>query len=135
MSAPAVGGRRGDDRGQATVELALAFPLVVVMVLAVVQVALVGRDQVAVELAAREAARAASVSADPHDAAQAAARATTSLQPLQVSVRTAGQTVTVTVSYVNTTDAPLIGRALGDVTLTATATMHIEPPTSPVPVR
>lgn len=121
--------RRGDDRGQAAVELALAFPLVVVMVLAVVQVALVARDQVVVELAAREAARAASVSADPHGTAHAAARATTSLHPLQVSVAVSAQTVTVTVSYVNTTDAPLIGTALGDVTLTATATMHVEPVT------
>lgn len=128
MNTDAAGGGHHDERGQAAVELALAFPLVVVMVLAVVQVALVGRDQVAIELAAREAARAASVSADPHGAAQAAARATTSLQPLHVSVHAGGETVTVTVSYVNTTDAPLIGSALADVTLTATATMHVEPP-------
>ena len=120
---------RRDDRGQAAVELALVFPLVVVMVLAVVQVALIARDQVVIELAAREAARAASVSADPHGAALSAARAATSLHPLQVSVDTSARTVTVTVSYVNTTDAPLIGNALGDVTLTATATMHLEPPT------
>ena len=48
------------------------------------------------------------------------------LQPLHVSVHAGGETVTVTVSYVNTTDAPLIGSALADVTLTATATMHVE---------
>lgn len=109
-------------------ELALAFPVVVMMVLAVVQVALVTRDQLVVELAAREAARAASVSADPHGAAHAAANAVTSLRPLHVHVQEAPRAVTVTVGYVNRTDAPLIGYLLGDVRLAATATMSIEPP-------
>ena len=56
---------RDGDAGQAAVELALLLPVVVVLVLGVLQVALVGRDQLALELAAREAARAAAVSADP----------------------------------------------------------------------
>ena len=47
------------DRGQATVELALALPMVCLLLLAMVQVAVIGRDQLAVQLAAREAARAA----------------------------------------------------------------------------
>ena len=59
--------------GQAAVELALALPVVVVLLLGMLQVALVGRDQLAVELAAREAARAAAVSADPAAAARSAA--------------------------------------------------------------
>ena len=61
---------RGPDRaclrtrGQATVELALVLPLVVFGLLAILQVGLVVRDQVAVVHAAREAARAASVDPD-----------------------------------------------------------------------
>src|SRR4029078_2878808 len=53
---------RGPDRaclrtrGQATVELALVLPLVVFALLAILQVGLVVRDQVAVVHAAREAA-------------------------------------------------------------------------------
>ena len=47
------------DRGQATVEFALALPFVVMLLLGVVQVVVVVRDQLAVGLAAREAARAA----------------------------------------------------------------------------
>ncbi len=50
---------RADARGQAAVELALTMPIVVIFVLGVFQVALVARDQLAIELAAREAARAA----------------------------------------------------------------------------
>ena len=51
-------------RGQATVEFVLVLPLVVVVCLAVVQVAVVARRDVLVAHAAREAARAAAVEAD-----------------------------------------------------------------------
>lgn len=118
----------GDDRGQAAVELALAFPVAMLVVLAVVQLAVVARDQMVVELAAREAARAASVAADPGAAATAAAHRVTSLSPLSVEVAAGADAVTVTVTYVNRTDAPLVGHAIGDVTLSATATMRVEPP-------
>jgi len=67
--------------GQAAVELALALPVVVLLLLGMLQVALVGRDQLAIELAAREAARAAAVSADPAAAARLAAERVTSLRP------------------------------------------------------
>ena len=55
----------GRDRGQSTVEVALLLPFVALLLLAVVQVGLVARDQVLVVHAAREAARAAAV--DPAD--------------------------------------------------------------------
>ena len=42
--------RRGHDRGQATVELALALPVLLVVLLGVVQVAVVVRDRLAVQL-------------------------------------------------------------------------------------
>lgn len=50
-----------DDGGQATVEFALALPLLAVLLLAVVQVGLVVRDQVVLVHAAREAARAVAI--------------------------------------------------------------------------
>lgn len=119
---------RGGEAGQAAVELALLLPLVVVLVLGVLQVALVGRDQIALELAAREAARAAAVSAEPGSAARAAAGRVTTLAPLHVDVSVGGDTVTVVVGHVNTTDVAIVGRLIGDVSQTARATMALEPP-------
>ena len=119
-------GRR--DAGQAAVELALALPVVVVLLLGMLQVALVGRDQLAVELAAREAARAAAVSADPTTAARLAADRVTALRPLAVAVSVGGDTVTVTVSHPSATDVALIGHLIDDVVVRATATMALEPP-------
>ena len=117
-----------DDRGQAAVELAMTMPIVVIFVLGVCQVALVARDQLALELAAREAARAASVSADPAGAATAAANRVVGLEPIDVDVNVGGDLVRVRVSYVNPTDVAIIGTAIGDVTLEATAAMAWEPP-------
>ena len=108
--------------------MALLLPLVVVLLLGLFQVALVGRDQLALELAAREAARAASVSADPAGAAGAAARRVTTLAPLGVAVAVGAGSVTVTVTHVNPTDVPLAGRFIADVALRARATMAWEPP-------
>ncbi|MFT4659163.1 MAG: Flp pilus assembly protein TadG [Candidatus Aldehydirespiratoraceae bacterium] len=115
------------DRGQAAVEFAVALPLIVVAMLAIAQVGVSIRNEVAVELAAREGARAAAVSADSAGAAQAAARRAVTL-PMNVSVSTDGTTVSVTVTYVDPTDIAIIGAAIGPVTHTATATMAIEPP-------
>jgi Flp pilus assembly protein TadG len=63
--------RRGEP-GQATVEFALVLPLLVLAMLALVQVALLVRDHLAVVQAAREAVREASVDPDPARAAAAA---------------------------------------------------------------
>ncbi len=121
-------GLRRDDTGQAAVELALALPVVVVLLLGMLQVALVGRDQLAVELAAREAARAAAVSADPRSAARMAAERVTTLRPLGVTVSVGATTVTVTVTHPSATDVAIIGRLIADVELRATVTMALEPP-------
>lgn len=117
------------DRGQAAVELALALPLVLLLLLGAVQVALVARDQVGVVHAAREGARAAAVAADPVAQGTAAARDATTLDPARLSVEVAdeGERVRVTVSYHAPTDVPLAGGLIGDVTLTATAVMRTEP--------
>jgi Flp pilus assembly protein TadG len=123
--------RRGrGDEGQAAVELALVLPLVVVVLLAVVQVGLVVRDQILVVHAAREAAREAAV--DPGaDAPRRAALAGSGLPGDRLSVTSAGRgaagsRVRVEVRYRAPTAVPLVGAALGDVTLEAAATMRVE---------
>lgn len=120
----------GRDRGQSSVEVALLLPLVAVLLLAVVQVGLVVRDQVLVVHAAREAARAAAV--DPAEgAARDAAEAATALAPARLDVSVTdrgdpGSRVAVAVTYASPTVVPLVGRLLGDVTVTARATMRVE---------
>ncbi len=116
------------DRGQATVEFAIALPAVVLLVLGIVQVVMVVRDQLAVELAARDGARAAAVSAAPSVAAERAAAAATTLRPLTVSARAERRTVTVAVSHRSATDVPVIGAFLPDVEVHASVTMMRDPP-------
>ncbi|BAN00671.1 TadE/TadG family type IV pilus assembly protein [Ilumatobacter coccineus] len=115
------------ENGQAAVEFAVALPLIVVVLLAITQVGVSVRNEVAVELAAREGARAAAVSGDPAGAAAAAARRAVSL-PIEVSTASGGGRVSVTVTYVDPTDIAIIGAAIGPITHRATATMAVEPP-------
>lgn len=123
--------RRGkEDGGQASVELALVLPLVVMLLLAVVQLGLLVRDQILVVHAAREAAREAAV--DPAaDAPRRAALASSALVDSRMSVTAtgggaAGSRVRVEVAYRVPTAVPLLGSALGDLTLRASATMRVE---------
>lgn len=58
--------------GAAAVELALVLPLVIVLLLAVAEVAVVARTQLEIVNAAREGARVAAVSPEPADAVAAA---------------------------------------------------------------
>jgi hypothetical protein len=117
------------DHGQATVEFALSLPLLVVALLGVVQFVVVVRDQLAIEVAARTAARAASVGGP--DAAVPAAEATTTLRPLDVDVEFRDRDVVVTVRHRTRTDVAVIGAFVGDVGLRATVTMLREPPAPP----
>jgi len=118
------------EGGQASVEAALVLPLVITMLLAVVQVGLVVRAEVLVTHAAREAARAAAVNADPQAAVSAAKLATTlDGERMTVAIRGRdgpGSRVQVEVTYSLPTDVPLVGSLLGDVTLHAEATMRVE---------
>ena len=118
------------ERGQAAVELALVLPLVVLLLLAVVQVGLVVRDQVLVVHAAREAAREAAVDEHPAAATKAAEDAA-GLRRSRLDVAVAdrgkpGSRVRVTVRYRAPTDVPLVGALVGDVALRGTATMRVE---------
>lgn len=121
---------KGTDEGQAAVELALVLPLVVAVLLAVVQVGLLVRDQVLVVHAAREAARAVAVDPRP-DAARRAAELSSTLLADRLTVNTvgrgsAGSRVQVTVRYLSPTVVPLAGAVLADVSLEGTATMRVE---------
>lgn len=116
-----------DDSGQATVEFALTLPILVIVVLGLTQVGVAIRNELAVELAAREGARAAVVSADPSGAAEAAASRAVAL-PIDVETARRGAVLTVTVTYVDPTNVPIIGRLLGPITHTASVTMAVEPP-------
>jgi Flp pilus assembly protein TadG len=121
--------RRGSG-GQAAVELALALPLLVVLLLALVQLGLLVRDQVLVVHAAREAVRQAAVDPAP-DAAQRAASASSGLALGRLEVSLSGRggpgtRVRASVRYRAPTDVPLVGAALGDIDLRASATMRVE---------
>ena len=114
------------DGGQTTAELALIFPVVLLLALVLVQAALVLRYELALTGAAREAARAASVDPDPTRAERAAAAVLpgTMVQP---GPRPAvGELLTVRVSYRSPTTVPLVGPLLPDPELVARATMRVE---------
>ena len=106
----------------------MCLPLLFVFLLGIVQLVVIVRDQLAVQLAAREAARAAAVAASSTPSAQAAATQAVALRPLMVTASSSATAVTVTVSHLTRTDVPLIGALLPDITVTAAATMALEPP-------
>jgi Flp pilus assembly protein TadG len=122
--------RGGSDGGQATVELALVLPLVALLLLALVQAALVVRDQILVTHAAREAVRAAAVDADPA-APDLAARAAGPLAADGLSVEVSGRgrvgsRVRAVVRYRTPSRLPLVGHLIGDLVLSDSATMRVE---------
>jgi Flp pilus assembly protein TadG len=122
--------RRGRDRGQATVELALLLPVVVFLLLAVLQLGIVAREVVLVTHAAREAARAAAVD-DASGAAREAASESSGLDPDRLEVDVSGREgpgsrVRVTVEYRIRTSVPIVGALMTDPRVTSTATMRVE---------
>jgi len=120
------------DAGQASVELALLLPVVVLLLLAVLQVGLLARDVVLVTHASREAARAAATDPDP-GAARVAATSSGGLDADRLVVTVtdrgaAGSRVRVELAYRAETRVPLIGALLGDRTIKSSATMRVESP-------
>jgi Flp pilus assembly protein TadG len=119
------------DRGQATVEFALVLPVLFLLVMLLLQVGLIARDQVLVSHAAREGARAAAVSeADRAAAARVAVERAGELRAdhltVSVSLLDGGSEVRVTVGYRSVTDLPLIGALVPDIDLDATVVMRVE---------
>ena len=130
MTGPARGRRaraaRRSDRGQAAVELALVLPVLLLFLVALLQTALVARDQVLVQDAARAAVREASVGASDARVRDAARR---TLGNVEIEVRRSGgvgDPVTVVVRYLDHTNLPLVGPLYPDVVLHARATMRAE---------
>ncbi len=122
--------RGNRDEGQAAVELALVLPLVAILLLALVQVGLIVRDQILVIHAAREAAREAAVDAGAGVPARAAAASST-LDDDRLTVESSdrggpGSRVRIHVRYRAPTDVPLVGGVIPDFTLEASATMRVE---------
>ena len=118
--------RAAGERGQASVELALVLPVLILFLLGLVQTALVARDQVLLQDAARAAAREASVGAAPSRVRDAARR---SLAGVTVDVQRqggVGDPVVVVARYHDRTDVPFVGGLFPDVDLTARATMRAE---------
>lgn len=132
-------GKRADgSRGAVSVEFAAVLPLVAVCVLLVAQIGLLVAQQLTVQHAAREGARAAAVWNDDARARGAALQAG-NLDPdrtevvVEPSERPTGSPVRVTVRY-RPGAMPVVGRFLpGDLLLSATATMRTEraPPDAP----
>jgi Flp pilus assembly protein TadG len=122
---------RGDDGGQAAVELALSLPVVVVLLLVVVQAGLLVRDQVLVVHAAREAARAAAVEPRPGSPAAAARRAAiagSGLDPdrLEVRITAEGPRIRANVRYRSRVVVPILSSAVRDIPFIGNAAMISE---------
>ena len=122
---------RRAEGGQATLELAFCLPIVLLLLGAVIEVGLLAGDQVRVEHAAREAARAAAVDEDMTAIKSAAGAG--GLDGLEVHVapaaasRVQGEPIVVDVRYPRDALVPFIG-ALFSPRMTATAQMRIEKP-------
>ncbi|MEM8924185.1 MAG: TadE/TadG family type IV pilus assembly protein [Actinomycetota bacterium] len=128
-------GRGRGEGGQATAELAMLLPVVIVVLLTVVQLGLLARDRLLVAHAGREAARAAAVDPDPSTARRAAEASADALDPnrLDVVLRAAtgsgvaaGDRLQVLVRYRAESDLPVVGALLPDITMASEVTVRVE---------
>ena len=120
------------DQGQAAVELALALPAVFLLLVAVVQVGLVVRDQVLVVHAARELARELAVQEEgdePPDLKVLAAKATgDAIDPARLTIEAArvSTRIRVRVGYRAPIRVPLLENLARDVPIAAKAEVKRE---------
>lgn len=117
----------GPDRGQSTVEFALVLPLILLLLLGLLQVGLLLKDQLLVAAAAREGAREAAVTPDATRIEAAAGRAAPGLV-LDVEIVRGphrGDTTTVTVSS-SPHALPIVGGLVSGREVSARATMRVE---------
>ena len=116
----------GDERGQATVELAVLLPVVVTLLLVVLQVALVVRDQMVVLHATRAAGRAVIVEPSMAAARDAADRSGAPDGTVRIEGQLRpGAMVTITVSAAPTA-VPIVGRVLAGRRITERLTVQVE---------
>ena len=118
--------RSEPNSGQATVELALVMPLIIGLLLIILNVGLVVRDQLAVWHAASAGARTASISPDSPDVVQQAVEDEVGLRPLHLQIVRDEQLITVKVQYPRTINLLLIKHILPPLTLSASVTMHVQ---------
>lgn len=126
---------RRAERGQALVELAVALPVLLMLLLAVIEFGFMFSSYLQIQNGAREAARFATLGAADHAVRNRVLEVTSSLDSNRVQVeitppadhRYPGSTVTVNVSYAYETLIPGMSRILdGPVTLTAGYKMRVE---------
>jgi Flp pilus assembly protein TadG len=123
---------QGEPRGSAAVEFALVLPLVLTMALVLLQLALVAKDRLILQDAARAGAREAAVTTDDAAVRDAAVEAAASLQSELLTVSVArqggvGTPATVTVGYHVTIDIPIVAWLLpSGVDMSVDATMRQE---------
>lgn len=122
-------GVRRTHQGQATVELVLLMPLLMVVALFLAQLALAARDQIMVTHGAREAARAVAVSNDAavaRSAALAAARLDPRRLRVQVEELSGTGNVAVRLDYRSPVRFAPLGIVLDDLVLSGEAIMRSE---------
>ncbi len=115
------------EDGQSTVEFALVLPLVLILILGLLQVGVLARDQIMVQGAAREGVREAIVTPDQGAIAAAARDAAPGLK-LDVRVTRGterGDPAKVDISA-PPAKLPIVGEIVGGLNLTASATMRME---------
>ena len=118
--------RSEPNSGQATVELALVMPLIIGLLLIILNVGLVVRDQLAVWHAASAGARTASISPDSPDVVQQAVEAEVQLRPLHLRIVRDGDLITVEAKYPRTIGLWVFKYIAPPLILSATVTMHVQ---------
>ncbi|MFM8001430.1 MAG: TadE/TadG family type IV pilus assembly protein [Actinomycetota bacterium] len=122
------------ETGQATVEFALTLPFMIIFSLCVVQIGSVANDQLALNHAARVAAREISLADVDDSLAQQVAiesiRREIDLEDLEVITQLSPKMVTVDLKLRRRVEVPLIGVVAPAIELNATATMPREPSTN-----
>jgi hypothetical protein len=119
--------------GQAAVELALCLPLLFMLLLGVVQVGLMVREQLHLELTAREAALVASRSPDPSTAAIAVSKQMLKTAEMDLQVQLlpgplpTTEMVQIRITIASQVAVPLISAVIGQRQVTASVTMAREP--------
>ena len=125
-------GSRGFERGSAAVEFALVLPILLLVLLALVQVGALARDQLVLTQASRAGAREAAVDGSVEAVQDAVRSAAAALHVERMSVEVTwsgarGDPVTVSLVYEVPVASPLAGWLLPEtVTLRSSATMRQE---------
>jgi hypothetical protein len=102
------------------------MPLIIGLLLIILNVGLIVRDQLAVWHAASAGARAASISPDSPDVVQQTVEAEVRLRPLHLRIIRDGKLITVEVKYPRTIGLWLLKYISPPLTLSATVTMHVQ---------